>query len=277
MAPDIARARWSGVSIAHCRHPPWEARDATQSAEPGSIAIGYNGQTNVVIQKAGGLPITRDMRRGSIRLNGPEPMHWLRVAGPAEVLEVTADHQWRHAIADGLGVTAHADLDDLHGWEDTRAWAILSRLRAAVRNRLELTDVERDHLVRLLYEQVFQTQFGGRAVDRLSSDTGLDARRLRRVADYVEGHMQRELTIAALADAAAFSPFHFARSFKRATGLAPHRFVTMRRIERARALLLETDRSIEEIAAAVGFANRGHFRRLFVGQVGALPSALRAR
>jgi AraC family transcriptional regulator len=105
---DIARAHWAGATIAHCRYPPWEARETTQAAEPGSIAIGYNGQRNAVIQTAG----------------------------------------------DELRMADGAELGDLYGWEDQRSWAILSRLRAAVRDHLAVTDVERDHLVRRLCEHV---------------------------------------------------------------------------------------------------------------------------
>ncbi|MBR0642014.1 helix-turn-helix domain-containing protein [Plastoroseomonas hellenica] len=274
---DVARARWPGVTIAHCRHPPWEARDGVQAAAPGSIAIGYNGQRGVVIQAASGRLTARDLPRGSIRLNGPEPALWLRVNHPAEVLEVTADPASRRAIAEALDVGAYADLGEVYGWEDRLAWAILARLRSGIRGLQPMTDVERDQLVRRLYEQVYWSVFGGRAPDRPAADRGLDARRLRRVTEHVEAAMHRPLTIAALADAAAYSPFHFARAFKKATGLAPHQFVTARRIERARALLLETGRSVEAIAAAVGFSNRSHFRRLFLTQVGALPSALRAQ
>ena len=72
---------------------------------------------------------------------------------------------------------------------------------------------------------------------------------------------------------AALSPFHFARAFKAATGLTPHEFVTGRRMDRARWLL--RSQPVEAVAAAVGFGNLSHFRRLFRRHHGGPPSGLR--
>ena len=62
----------------------------------------------------------------------------------------------------------------------------------------------------------------------------LDPRRLQRVKDLIETHPGEDLTIETLAKEACLSPFHFARAFKAATGVAPHRYVTDRRIEKAK-------------------------------------------
>ncbi|HEX2286628.1 MAG TPA: AraC family transcriptional regulator [Mycobacterium sp.] len=272
---DVVRMSWSDATVAHCRYPPWEAREGALAAAPGSIALGYNGQAGVVLQDAGGRAFTRDLPRGSIRLNAAEPMYWLR-AGAADVVEVTASPALRAEIAGELGVSTARDLDDIHGWYDRLAWTMLSRFRAALRGGPPLTELERDQLVRALYARAYQSHYAAATPDRAAARHGLDTRRLAMVLDHVDAHLGEPLTISALADAAAFSPFHFARSFKRATGYAPHQFVTLRRIERARALLLDSSGSVESIASAVGFANRGHFRRLFAAHTGMLPAAFRA-
>jgi AraC-like DNA-binding protein len=274
--PDVVRMNWAGGVLAHCRFPPWEALDGSRAAAAGSVAIGYNGQKNVILKAASGRLLSRDLPRGSIRFNGPEPLHWLRATAPSEVLEVTASPALRRAIAAELGASENCDLGDVHGWEDKLAWAILARFRLGLRGGPPLTDLERDELVRRLYTHVYQLHFGGRASRETSIRRGLDARRMRRVTDHIEANLSEELSIAGLADAAAFSPFHFARCFRRVTGLAPHQFVTARRIERARALLLETGESVEAVAFAVGFTNLRHFRRLFQAQIGVLPFAFRA-
>lgn len=65
----------------------------------------------------------------------------------------------------------------------------------------------------------------------------LDFVRFRRVIDYLEAHLGDNLTLETLANEACLSQFHFARAFKAATGTAPHRYITDRRIERAKALI----------------------------------------
>jgi AraC family transcriptional regulator len=71
-------------------------------------------------------------------------------------------------------------------------------------------------------------------------------------------------------------PYHFARMFRQATGLAPHQFVTSRRVDRATRLLLDSESSVTAIAAEVGMQNTSHFRRVFRRHTGLLPGQLRA-
>ena len=78
-----------------------------------------------------------------------------------------------------------------------------------------------------------------------------------------------------MADVAALSPFHFARAFKATTGLAPHRFVTTRRLEAAKAAILTSDASVVRVAHQVGFSNVSHFRRVFRRELGVTPGQLR--
>src|SRR5262249_56208756 len=68
-------------------------------------------------------------------------------------------------------------------------------------------------------------------------DGAMPRGRLRAVAEYIEGHLDASPTLGQLAAVARLSPYHFARQFKRATGLPPHQYVIARRVERAKAPL----------------------------------------
>ena len=72
--------------------------------------------------------------------------------------------------------------------------------------------------------------------------------RLRRVTEFIALHLDQDLTLAQLGAVACMSRFHFARLFKRSTGLPPHRFVVRARIDHARALLAEQRLPIRRIA-----------------------------
>ena len=85
---------------------------------------------------------------------------------------------------------------------------------------------------------------------------GLASRPLRRVIDYINEHLQDELSLAELARAAKLSPRHFATAFKGSTGISPHRYIIERRIDRARDLLHRGDKTISEIAYDVASAGR---------------------
>jgi len=103
----------------------------------------------------------------------------------------------------------------------------------------------------------------------------LDPRRLRRVTDFIEAELGEDLTIEALAKEASLSPFHFARAFKGATGTAPHRYLTYRRIERAKTLIGEGELPLAEVADECGFSSQAHFTRRFKQFVGATPGEYR--
>jgi len=72
------------------------------------------------------------------------------------------------------------------------------------------------------------------------------------------------------------SPYHFARLFKRSTGVPPHRFLVRRRIDAARALLAAQTAPIAEIAQLVGFRTPSHFTTTFRRVTGMTPSAYRS-
>ena len=110
---------------------------------------------------------------------------------------------------------------------------------------------------------------------RIGSEGGLSRRSLGRATDYINDNLSQKLTLAEIAGAAHMSPHHFARSFKKDTGLPPHRYVIRRRVERAKALLANTDLTIAEVAKAVGFANHSHLSSHVRRLLGVSPGALR--
>src|SRR2546428_11361009 len=103
----------------------------------------------------------------------------------------------------------------------------------------------------------------------------LPACRLRRVMEYVQENLQRELRLAEFGALVHMSPYHFARLFKQSTGVPPHRFLVRRRIERAAALLAQA-LPIGEIARSVGFRTPSHFATTFRRMTGITPSGYRS-
>lgn len=102
-------------------------------------------------------------------------------------------------------------------------------------------------------------------------------RRLLRAKDRMDGASHEEWPIRRLAQVSSVSPAHFARSFKQAFGMPPHRYLLTRRIERAVALLRDTDLPITEIAFKTGWKSLGTFGRIFRDITGENPGNLRTR
>jgi AraC-like DNA-binding protein len=102
------------------------------------------------------------------------------------------------------------------------------------------------------------------------------SRRLLRARDTMDRRYAEQLDIPALARAALTSEAHFIRTFKQTFGETPHRYLQRRRLERAMALLRETDRPVTEICLDVGFTSLGTFSRTFTRVLGMSPTAYRA-
>lgn len=104
---------------------------------------------------------------------------------------------------------------------------------------------------------------------------GLPPQVLRRVREYVDTHVDRNIDLETLAGTAQLSIYHFARAFKQSTGVTPHGYLLQRRVERAQELLVRTDLPLSEIALQTGFADHSHFARQLRRLTGMSPSEVR--
>lgn len=114
--------------------------------------------------------------------------------------------------------------------------------------------------------------------DALSPRPGgwLSRPQLLAVVKYVEEHLEESIRLADLAAVVHVSVFHFARLYKGSTGLPPHQYVIGRRVERAKLLLRESEQTLAQIAAGVGFADQAHLARHFKRLVGVTPGQYQA-
>ncbi|HEU5263331.1 MAG TPA: helix-turn-helix transcriptional regulator [Gaiellaceae bacterium] len=102
------------------------------------------------------------------------------------------------------------------------------------------------------------------------------ARHLLRAKDLVDARYREPLDVDDLARAARLSPAHFSREFRREFGESPHQYLQMRRLERAAALLRNTDRSVADICLTVGLRSVGSFTTSFGRTFGMTPTEYRA-
>lgn len=120
---------------------------------------------------------------------------------------------------------------------------------------------------------------GNYTVDRWRPTTrtpSLDARRLKRVLDFIETRLADDVSLDDLAAEACLSPFHFLRQFRDATGLSPHRYLTSRRIKAAQAMLACRHASLVQTALDCGFSSQASFTRVFRKWTGLTPGQYRA-
>jgi AraC family transcriptional regulator len=103
----------------------------------------------------------------------------------------------------------------------------------------------------------------------------LDRVRLQRILDYIEQHLEDEITVVALADLANLSAFHFTRMFTATLGVPPFRYVSRRRLEQAMSMLADGTLPLVEIAHRSRFSSQASFNRAFRRAAGMTPGEYR--
>jgi len=108
-----------------------------------------------------------------------------------------------------------------------------------------------------------------------SRGRGLDSRRLKRVCEFIDANLGRELHLDQLAQVACLSQYHFARAFKKATGHTVRQYLTTVRLERAKELLAANESSIADIAFRCSFSSHANFTKAFSRSLGISPGRYR--
>ncbi len=104
---------------------------------------------------------------------------------------------------------------------------------------------------------------------------GLPRYKIRRAVDYIRAHYQDDIGFKDIAGQLDMSPYHFARMFKHSTRESPHQFIMRCRIESAKKMLIESDKTIADIAFEVGYKSQSYFTTRFALLVGMTPAAFR--
>lgn len=103
----------------------------------------------------------------------------------------------------------------------------------------------------------------------------LSGHSLRRVMERIEASIEHGISLQSLADETSLSRTYFAAAFRESTGLSPHRYLTQRRLARARELLSVLSLSLAEVALRCGFSSQAHFTQYFHRENGVTPNQFR--
>ena len=218
--------------------------------------------------RPGQILLTPDQAPGISRWPGSPPISTLEIGIPAPALSRAAEELYGKGDLD-LGPLCQAPLEDM----------LISQALLGLWSRDDdATPPPRllvEQCVDLIVLQLVRRAFEHRKEPAKGGRTALAPWALKRVIDLVEARLDEDLSLAELAGAARLSASHFARAFKRTTGVAPYRYVLARRIGRAQSLLAGTRLPIIEVAARCGYSDPGHFATLFRRETGYSPRQYR--
>jgi AraC family transcriptional regulator len=273
---------WSGLSAELRSHSGGVV--ARKSMQPDTeIGVDICGNGSVVTRQAGGIFERTVAARGTI---------WLSPAGLEEDFVDLSDpvpgilHVYlpsSHFSPNSLGVdldkSVIASLRYESGFQDPLLAEIAYAIASELRTQTSAGRLLAETLASSLAARLVQNHLGPSPAQTFLRvrQEGLDRRRLSRVLDHIEANLEGDLTIDHLASIAYLSRFHFARAFKIAVGRSPHQYVSAKRLERAKALLIRGDQSLVDIALALNFSCQANFTRAFRQVTGQTPGEYRRR
>lgn len=106
-------------------------------------------------------------------------------------------------------------------------------------------------------------------------EDGLSKQKLRQAIEYIQANLGEDLSLSDIANELGMSQYYFCHLFKRSTGMSPHQFLIRQRVEQAKQLLKQSERTVTSIALDCGFANQSHFAKYFRQCTGLNPSQFR--
>jgi AraC family transcriptional regulator len=181
----------------------------------------------------------------------------------------------RAADADNLPTLSGRLRDDLSFVPEKRLQTLTSDyLRRAFDTNSPATSLEMEGRALLLVDwlqRLHQMPRPGAA----SPVGGLSSRHLRRVCDFMLEHLAEDICLDDLAELTGLTSKHFARAFKQSTGIPPHQFLIMQRIEAAKRCLVDARTSLADIALLCGFSDQSHFTATFRNVIGVPPGIWR--
>ena len=260
------RLQWNRrVSLIRCTAGPNHGH--TISLKQITVAI-HDGAAFEMEWRAPGSDRLRSdiVSHGLVSMGDADVPFWTRWRTPLSIIRFGIDKSFMTQVwrSEFDGANGHS-IETLIGMEDP----VIERIAALGRGELARKGAGGRLYVELLATALaihLLRNYGAATPHGTRHKGGLPPAQLRRVVDDIDAHLSDDLGLIELATVTGLSPHHFGEAFKAATGTLPHRYVIAQRVDRARELLRDRERTISEVAYDVGFSSQSHltfnFRRL---------------
>jgi AraC family transcriptional regulator len=261
------KAGWENICLEYYQLPPFESpQHYTQ--DYGLVIHLQNQSLHRRIDKCEKV---ENIQPGDVAVIPPYVVHWAATAQKSEFLVIILDSNLISPSGcellrkDNVKVIPHFSKPDPLIYQI--GLALKAELKDGVKCRLYAESMATALAAHLLQHY---------SVLNLECDcyAGLSQPKLRKVTEFILNHLGEDLAISAIANEVSMSKYHFARLFKKSTGLSPYQYVIKCRIERAKKLLSQGNLQISEIGLEVGFADQSQFTRHFKRLTGVTPLSI---
>jgi AraC family transcriptional regulator len=262
---------WTSIYASLQREQPYE--DDFEAVDDHLIVLHLGGPVGVR-RRLGKREERRVVPPGGLFILPGGADFGVQLEGELDSLHIYLRRELVEEVAEDLGVNSgRADILPSLGEPDLLA----ERLALGVRDALLAGDaaagVYADYLSRALAARLLR-EHGPASTRGETARGGLTAQQLRTATDFIEGNLDRSISLPEMAAACGLSPTHFARRFKLAVGVPPHQRLMQLRVERAKRLL-QGPLPIVEVALVCGFAHQEHLSGVFRRFTGMTPAGFR--
>jgi AraC family transcriptional regulator len=266
-------APWQdSLLVEQYRRPPFESPEHA----PHAYQVGIHLSPSSILEWwiAGERRRHQRVTPGDVHLTSAGVPRWYRLQEPSEILMLALAPSFMQHAAHEFSGAAPLELRNQRAIRDAPILYLGLALQAELEAGCPAGRLYGEGLATALAVHLLQ-HYVVRPPQLRSYRGGMPRARLRRVLEYMQAHLDQELSLAALAAVARMSPYYFSRLFKQSTGLSPHQYILQQRIAWATRLLVEPQLSVAAIAYRVGFASQAHFTAIFRRWVGTTPRQYR--
>jgi AraC family transcriptional regulator len=263
----------SGAGLTHWKHDPLH-----DVVEPMThhVIMAYNGTVQRMERRSGKSVAIGTFRPGVIIVIPEGSSSRWDIPKPVDVVQLYLPHTTLARVADEAGTTKPIDLLERTAHPDPVTSRLLLSAADVVQGNGALDLLFRQQLTDLLATRLLVEHTGAPATIQPTRG-GLAPKTLMRAIERLRSDSDADVSLAALAEEAGLSRFHFCRAFKDSTGLSPHAWLRQHRLEQAMNMLRDTDVSIVSIAITLGYGSQTAFAAAFRRLTGETPSDWRRR
>lgn len=263
--------RLGDVTICRCAYRPNSGRIIATAQ---LVVALHFGEPFELVWRNGSGEHRRAIAAGSINISPPEMPIYLKWDDATPQMHVVAIQQpFIKRILVSAGIGSAATLSATFGILDTVVRQLIEACESEVTTQGASGRLYAEGLAMALVTHVYRTH--GDAAATTLSKGGLSARDERTVIAYIDAHLKDDIGLDDLAATIGLSAHYFIEAFRQTVGMPPYRYLLNKRVERAKALLLENRMSTAEIATAVGFSSQAQLTVNFRRLVGTTPGRFR--
>lgn len=266
------RAVWDGLRLEHYLFESGALPEHRHAEH--TVLISLSDGCPAAMRTGSGLRIVGTQKLGSICVLPSGLSHTAELGGPCEHLALYIEPALLDRSAEETRPKGSFELLERYSRRDP----VISNIGMAL-----LGELDSDGLSGRLYAESLANLLAVHLLRHYTSTStklrtnggGLSGSKLQRVLAFVGENYAEDIKLSELAEVAGMSNFHFAREFKKSTGTTPHQYLIKFRIDRAKALLADTNLTLVEVGLGSGFSHQSHFTRLFRKSTGLTPQSYR--